>query len=59
VNENEIWPVENARAPGAHAISHRRRKNGMFNREGFECDPTDFRWRPLFDYVAIFDWVML
>src|SRR5206468_9237088 len=47
VNEDEVRRVENAGAPGAHSISDRRRKNGMFDRERYECDPTNSRRRTL------------
>ena len=59
VNEDEVRRVENAGAPGAHAISDRRRKNGMFDRERFECDSTNFCRRTFFDHMAIFDRVKL
>src|SRR6266550_1409162 len=58
VNEDEVGRVENARAPGAHSISDRWRKNGMFDRERFKCDPTNFRRRTLFDHMAMLDRVM-
>src|SRR6266550_3087347 len=58
VNEDEVARIENARAPGAHTISDRRGENGMFDRERFKCDPTNFRRRTLFDHMAILDRVM-
>ena len=59
MNEDQIRRVENAGAPGAHAISDRWRKNGMFDWECFECDPANFCRRLLFYRMAIFDWVAL
>src|SRR5207247_467248 len=58
VNEDQVGRVENAGTPGAHAISDRRRKNGMFDRERFECDPTNFRRRTLFDQPTLLNGIM-
>ena len=59
VNKDEIGRVENASAPGADAISDRRRKNRMFDRERFECYSKNFRRRTFSNYVAIFDGILL
>jgi hypothetical protein len=59
MNEDEIRRVENPSAPSAYAISDGRGKNGMFDWERFECNPTNFYWCSLVDDVAIFERGML
>jgi hypothetical protein len=59
MNEDEIRRVENPSAPSAYAISDGRGKNGMFDWERFECNPTNFCWCSLVDDVAIFERGML
>ena len=59
MDKNEIRNIKNTHARSAYAISDRRGKNGMFDWERFECDPTNLCARPLVDDVAIFDRVML
>jgi hypothetical protein len=59
MNKNEIRNIKNTRTTSAHAISNRRRQNGVFNRERFECDTANLCGRPLVDDVVIFDRVML
>jgi len=59
MDKNEVWCVENARAPGADAISDRRRKNRMFDRERFECYSKNVRRRTFSNYVAIFHGILL
>ena len=59
MNEDEIRCVESPTAPSAYTISDRRGKNGMFDWERFESDPTNLRGCPLVDDVAIFDRVVM
>src|SRR6266480_3993112 len=59
VNKDQVRRVEDARTPCIHSVSDRRGENGMFYRERFECDPTNFRRRTFFNYGAMFDRIVL
>src|SRR5437762_2592046 len=59
VNKDQVRRVEDARTPCIHSVSDRRGGNGMFYRERFECDPTNFRRRTFFNYGAMFDRIVL
>jgi len=55
MDKHEISNVKDRRAPGAHAISDSRSKNGMFNGERLKCDAANLRRCTLLNQMPIFD----